>query len=199
VHIPAPGPPQRPTNSYAIVALVCSLIVAPIGIVFGHLALGQIRRTGEGGRGLAIAGLVIGYLATTLAVVALVSVAVGLSVFRVHTVVRPQPPQSHSAETTTESTIPPHGPHVTYEVFGSPGATAEISYFDVNAEPQHVAAATLPWSLTLTPQQPLSVGNLVAQGKGDVLGCRITVDNVVKAEHTSREPNASTFCTYTGS
>jgi len=32
------------------------------GIICGHLALGAIKRNGTGGKGLAIAGLVIGYL-----------------------------------------------------------------------------------------------------------------------------------------
>ncbi len=35
---------------------------ALIAIVCGHIARGQIRRTGEQGDGLAIAGLVLGYL-----------------------------------------------------------------------------------------------------------------------------------------
>jgi Domain of unknown function (DUF4190) len=33
----------------------------PSGIVVGHLARGQIKRTGEGGKGLATAALLIGY------------------------------------------------------------------------------------------------------------------------------------------
>jgi len=59
-------PPPRQTNSMAIVALVSAFIVAPLGIVFGHIALSQIRRTGEEGKGLAVAGLVIGYVFTGL-------------------------------------------------------------------------------------------------------------------------------------
>lgn len=65
---PAFGQPayrqSAPTNSLAIAALVSSLVLAPLGIVFGHVALGQIKRTGEEGKGLAIAGLVIGYVGT---------------------------------------------------------------------------------------------------------------------------------------
>jgi hypothetical protein len=44
-----------------------------LGIVFGHLSLSQIRRSGEDGRGLAIAGLVIGYVVTIATIVALVA------------------------------------------------------------------------------------------------------------------------------
>ncbi len=65
-----PAPP--PTNAMAIAALVSAVLFAPLGIVVGHIALSQIKRTGEEGRGLAIAGLVIGYLVTVLTVVAVV-------------------------------------------------------------------------------------------------------------------------------
>ena len=65
-------PPPRPTNSMAVVALVSALVFAPLGIVFGHIALSQIRRSGEEGHGLAIAGLVIGYIFTGLFVVGIV-------------------------------------------------------------------------------------------------------------------------------
>src|ERR1700757_4956523 len=57
-------PPPRRTNAMAIAALVSAFVVAPLGIVFGHIALSQIRRSGEDGRGLAIAGLVLGYVFT---------------------------------------------------------------------------------------------------------------------------------------
>lgn len=58
----------RRTNAMAIAALVSSLVLAPLGIVFGHIALSQIKSTGEDGKGLAIAGLVIGYIFTAIAV-----------------------------------------------------------------------------------------------------------------------------------
>ena len=48
----------------AIASLICAFLFAPLGIVFGHISLSQIKRTGEEGRGLAVAGLVISYLIT---------------------------------------------------------------------------------------------------------------------------------------
>ena len=57
---------RRATNALAIASLVCAFLFAPLGIVFGHISLSQIKRTGEEGRGLAIAGLVISYLVTVL-------------------------------------------------------------------------------------------------------------------------------------
>jgi Domain of unknown function (DUF4190)/Domain of unknown function (DUF1707) len=66
---PPAGPP--PTNSLAIAALICGIgqLVAafPAGIaaiILGHMARRQIRRTGEQGRGLALTGLVLGYVGT---------------------------------------------------------------------------------------------------------------------------------------
>jgi peptidyl-prolyl cis-trans isomerase B (cyclophilin B) len=77
---PAPPPygyPQpRPTNGMAIASLICAFLFAPLGIVFGHISLSQIKRTGEEGRGLAVAGLVISYLFTVAAIVAVVAAVV---------------------------------------------------------------------------------------------------------------------------
>ncbi len=65
-------PPPPKTNTLAIASLVCSFLFAPLGILFGHMSLSEIKKTGEEGRGLAIAGLVIGYLVTLIAVVVVV-------------------------------------------------------------------------------------------------------------------------------
>lgn len=71
---------------------------------------------------------------------------------------------------------------------------ANISYFDVNAEPHRVDGARLPWSLDITTTKPTVVGNIVAQGDTDSIGCRIVADGEVKAERMSNEVNAFTFC-----
>lgn len=54
-----------PTNTMAILSLVMSLIgLSPLGVIFGHMARAQIKRTGEQGDGLALAGMIIGYIGT---------------------------------------------------------------------------------------------------------------------------------------
>lgn len=69
-----PYPPApRGTNGMAVAALVCAFVLAPLGIVFGHVSLSQIKRSGEDGRGLAIAGLVLSYLFTVAMVVVVVA------------------------------------------------------------------------------------------------------------------------------
>lgn len=58
------------TNTLAIVSLVASVLgIGLVGIICGHIARGQIRRTGEGGDGLALAGLIIGYVITAVELV----------------------------------------------------------------------------------------------------------------------------------
>ncbi len=57
------APTTTSTNGLAIASLVTSILgLSILGVIFGHVALKKITVTGEGGRGLALAGLVIGYL-----------------------------------------------------------------------------------------------------------------------------------------
>lgn len=77
--------PVARTNGFAIASLACGLgqfMVGPVGtipaIVFGHIARNQIRRTGEQGAGLALAGLILGWGAVILAVIL---IAVGMALF----------------------------------------------------------------------------------------------------------------------
>jgi hypothetical protein len=60
-----------PTNGTAIAALIFAIVFAPVGIALGHVARSQIKRTGEGGIGLAIAALIIGYIFIAIPLVVL--------------------------------------------------------------------------------------------------------------------------------
>ena len=71
--LPAGTAYAPPMNTLAILALVLSFVVSVAGIVCGHLALAQIKRTGESGRELAVAGLVVGYVFTGLGVLAVIA------------------------------------------------------------------------------------------------------------------------------
>jgi Domain of unknown function (DUF4190) len=107
-------PQPRPTNGMAIASLVASLLVAPLGIIFGHISLSQIKRSGEDGKGLAIAGLVIGYLATVGAIIGLIFVVGVMAVVgsEVHRISR----QHHGYQYRTQTTSSPS--------FGVPDSTA---------------------------------------------------------------------------
>ena len=127
----------------------------------------------------------------------LVAVAViagaGFGVYRLHSIFGSHR-NSSAAEGISNEIVPFNPKHVVLEVFGPPGAIATINYLDVNAQPQQVRDAPLPWSFTITSTEPAIVGNVVAQGNGDTIGCRITVNGVVKDERTVNAVNAYTFC-----
>ena len=61
-----PPPYGRPTNTMAILALVLAFVFAPAGLILGIIARKQIRQTGEEGSGLALAGIIVGGIATAL-------------------------------------------------------------------------------------------------------------------------------------
>jgi len=91
--------------------------------------------------------------------------------------------------------VKPFNPKVvTYEIWGVPGATADINYLDLDAQPQKAFGVTLPWSLTLSTTAPGVMPNIVAQGNGSTISCRITVDDEVKDTNTTNGVNAQTFC-----
>ncbi|HEY1531634.1 MAG TPA: DUF4190 domain-containing protein [Galbitalea sp.] len=68
-----PAPVGQKTNVLAIVALILGIVVPIGGIICGPIALGQIKRTGEAGRGLAMAGLIIGIVFTIIGVIVIIS------------------------------------------------------------------------------------------------------------------------------
>ncbi|MGK5444794.1 DUF4190 domain-containing protein [Micromonospora sp. URMC 105] len=57
-------------NTMAILSLVFAFLFAPAGIVLGHLAKRQIRRSGEEGNQLATWGLILSYLFTVIGLLA---------------------------------------------------------------------------------------------------------------------------------
>ncbi|MGB9223899.1 MmpS family transport accessory protein [Mycobacterium sp.] len=126
-------------------------------------------------------------------VAVLVVALAGFAIFRLHGIFGST--DSTSANSALANEIVPFNPkQVVLEVFGAPGAVATINYLDVNAQPQQVRDAPLPWSFTITSTEPAVVGNVVAQGNGNTLGCRIIVNGEVKDERTVNKADAYTFC-----
>ena len=71
------------TNGLAVASLACGLaqfLFGPLptipAIVLGHMARHQIKRTGEQGAGMALAGLLLGWAAVILGVIAFAGLAV---------------------------------------------------------------------------------------------------------------------------
>lgn len=75
------APASAKTNTMAIVALVSAFILSPLGVIFGFISLSQIKRTGESGRGLAIAGIVIGVVSMVLSGLFLAMAVASFSAF----------------------------------------------------------------------------------------------------------------------
>jgi hypothetical protein len=78
-------PPLRPVDGMAIAALVVSCIAALglcayglggvlgiAGATLGHIARGRIRASGAGGDGLALAGVIVGWIAAAIGILAVV-------------------------------------------------------------------------------------------------------------------------------
>ena len=96
-----PVPPR--TNPLAVAALTCGVaefltlgLTAIPAVVLGHMARSQIRRTGEHGSGLALAGLILGWLAIIMFVLAVAlgtvaALSVGHTVMYGHAVVHGLP------------------------------------------------------------------------------------------------------------
>lgn len=100
---PYPSPPYavpaRPTNGVAVAAMICGIvgllfspaiiaflvpIIIPIAaVVLGHIAISQLKRTpGTGGKGMALTGLILGYIPLAfsllgLIVIIIVTVSIG--------------------------------------------------------------------------------------------------------------------------
>ena len=79
---PAFARPAGSTNGLAIVSLVAGLlwmwwIGSILAVVFGHAALNQIARSGQSGRGIAIAGLALGYIGLATMLLTIFAVALG--------------------------------------------------------------------------------------------------------------------------
>lgn len=61
--------PKPGTNGFAIASLVCAFFCTPLGLIFGFIARSQIKRTGQSGNGLALAGIIISLISILIAVV----------------------------------------------------------------------------------------------------------------------------------
>ncbi|WP_046316326.1 MmpS family transport accessory protein [Mycobacterium sp. UM_Kg1] len=102
---------------------------------------------------------------------------------------------SSSSTVPFEDTKPFHPKVVVYDIFSPDGTYADINYLDLDATPQRLDGAPLPWSLTLSTTNPAVSPNIVAQGDGTTIGCRVTIDGELKEERISSSPvSAQTFC-----
>lgn len=101
---PPGGPPawpqgSSPVNQLAVAAIICAVgqllfffVAAIPAVILGHMARRQIRRTGEGGNGLALASLILGYVGLGLGLLVVASLAGFLLVWQHRSTQFPQVP-----------------------------------------------------------------------------------------------------------
>lgn len=88
---PVYAAPAQKTNGLAVAGFVCSLasfilpyvgvVTAIVGLILSIIGIGQIKKSGEKGRGLAIAGIIIGALIILLTIVAVILLVYFFSVY----------------------------------------------------------------------------------------------------------------------
>ncbi|MCV7180355.1 MmpS family transport accessory protein [Mycolicibacterium murale] len=97
-------------------------------------------------------------------------------------------------DTRTGAAQPVMPKQLRYEVFGPPGTTADISFFDADGDPRFLEGVVLPWSLDFPITSATGIGSVAAQGDSDSIGCRLLVDDTVKAEKVEYAVSAFTSC-----
>ena len=58
-----------PTNTLAIITIIAAFVLPIAGIITGHIALKQLKTSGESGHALAKWGLILSYIFVGLAVI----------------------------------------------------------------------------------------------------------------------------------
>ncbi|WP_431235731.1 MmpS family transport accessory protein [Mycolicibacterium psychrotolerans] len=113
----------------------------------------------------------------------------GLTVSRLHGIFGSEKTLPYG-DTKNEKGKPYNPKKMKYEIFGPPGTSAQISYFDEEGNPVHTDA-TLPWSLEFPISAAAGIGSIAAQADSDTIGCRITVDGELKDEKTTNHEVSS--------
>jgi hypothetical protein len=192
-------PPTRRTNGLAIASLITGLtgfitcgLTSILAVVFGHVALGQIRRDGTDGHGMALAGVVLGWILTGLWIVywSLVFAGVVAGIGGIGAAATPQARTTYH-RSQPAAAPPAAGVHtVTFEATGQDGAdhagnVTTTAGLDIKQD----SGVPLPYSKELTfddvPRLYLWVQNGADHGS---VTCRIKVDGKTIREDTADGP-----------
>jgi hypothetical protein len=141
-------------------------------------------------RAISISGLLKrGWMPLLLVVVLSIS---GLAVMRLHKVFGSEDLNANSGAGIKIVQFNPKV--VKYEILGPPGSTANINYWDADANTHQLNDVPLPWSFTVSTTLPTVSANIMAQTDAGHIGCRITVDGELREHQSSDGHNAQTFC-----
>ena len=128
-----------------------------------------------------------------LLIVVVVAVG-GVVVYRMHGLFGSDNETTRTGAGLAQDAEPFNPKVVTYQITGTEGAVATINYLDLDSTPQRVDDARLPWSITLKTTKPSASATIIAQGDGNQIGCRVSVDDEVRDERSSTGVNAQVSC-----
>ena len=95
-------------DGLAIAALVCAFFVPILGIIFGHVSNHKAKNAGRKRSGLAIAGLILGYIFTGIAaLIMIIAIAVGASSSSSTATASPPQPASSAPAQPSKPSVPP--------------------------------------------------------------------------------------------
>jgi uncharacterized protein DUF4190 len=184
-----PPPPSPPagyptggrTNGLAVASLVLGIVwLCGVGsilaLVLGFMALGRIKRTGEGGRGMAIAGIVLGTIGAVVLVISIAAIAGSSS---------SDDDDTSTGTTAANETTADDGPETDSNNTDNPPPA------DINGEPDCTTDPALgPIARgTLTNHSSGLSGYLISVGFLDAAGTRVAegtaIVNNVQADQTA--------------
>ncbi|WP_110781815.1 MmpS family transport accessory protein [Mycolicibacterium parafortuitum] len=126
-------------------------------------------------------------------VLVIVLVVAGFAVWRLRGMFASNPLPTYAGNVTEDSNK--SDPKILrYEIWGEPGAVADINYTDAEGDATQLVNVPLPWSVDIETDAVALTGNVVAQGDGSFIGCRITGDGRVKDERTISNVSAYIYC-----
>lgn len=205
-------PPATKTNGLAVASLILGLtgfitcgFTSILAVIFGHVSLAQIKRDGADGRGMALAGTILGWFLTGAWLLFWTLSWLGVFSSFLYTAAAlpaatgPARTRLDIGQQPGDTSAPAEGKHtVVLEAVGTDGATSagNITYsqdFKIRQE----QGVTLPYSKELSydgaqPHLYLWVQNAHTSG---VVECRIKVDGQVVREAKSTGPYG--VCTVT--
>lgn len=124
--------------------------------------------------------------------VAIIAISVGaLCMWQVHQMSAPGPVLTVNPPQAPQEFTPKK---LTYEVFGDVGGSGLLSYIDIDGHPHKVELDALPWAHDETTMLTVVSGAISVQVRGEYVGCRILVDDVVRDERSNTHPNADVTC-----
>jgi hypothetical protein len=107
-------------DGLAIASLVCAFFMPILGIIFGHVSNHNAKKAGREKSGLAISGLILGYLFTGItALITVIALAMGASSASGNATASPARPASSAPAQLSKPSTPPAKPKTLLQASGS--------------------------------------------------------------------------------